>query len=150
MPKSKKIAARLRKKAPAKRRSPAETDQAKRTVIKKARFLIMYALKGCNISKAGKAAGNSRSAFYEWRDTDPGFLAKLNEADEADLDFTEDALRKQIKKGNITAIIFKLKTKGKSRGYIEKVEFDGSMRHSHQLSMEQLQSSLSKYGEAGE
>ena len=40
------------------------------------------------------------------------------------MDFTESALRKLIKKGNVIATIFKLKTKGKDRGYIEKQEVE--------------------------
>jgi len=37
-------------------------------------------------------------------------------------DFAESALFKQIAKGNITAIIFYLKTQAKDRGYIERSE----------------------------
>lgn len=48
---------------------------------------------------------------------------KLSQLDIA-LDFAESELFKQIKEGNITGVIFFLKTKGKKRGYIERSEFD--------------------------
>ena len=44
-------------------------------------------------------------------------------ADEA-LDFAEYQLGQQIKKGNLTAIIFFLKCKGKERGYVENTQLD--------------------------
>ena len=39
-------------------------------------------------------------------------------------DFAEGKLMQQIDGGNITAIIFYLKTQAKDRGYIEKVEHE--------------------------
>jgi hypothetical protein len=40
------------------------------------------------------------------------------------LDFGESQLHSQIEKGNTSATIFFLKTKGKKRGYIERSELD--------------------------
>ncbi len=40
---------------------------------------------------------------------------------EKKLDFSESQLEKKIMQGNLTAIIFHLKCKGKERGYIERV-----------------------------
>lgn len=42
------------------------------------------------------------------------------------LDLAETKLIEQIGKGNMTAIIFYLKTQGKERGYIERVENTGA------------------------
>ena len=47
----------------------------------------------------------------------------LTEARENTLDFVESKLMKAIDDGNLTAIIFFLKTRGKSRGYSERSEF---------------------------
>ena len=46
------------------------------------------------------------------------------EQDERMTDLAEMKLIENIKKGDTTAIIFRLKTKGKGRGYVEKVEVE--------------------------
>lgn len=48
----------------------------------------------------------------------------LEALDEKEVDFSESKLLSQIKEGNITAIIFHLKCKGKKRGYIERNEVE--------------------------
>ena len=48
----------------------------------------------------------------------------MNDVDESLIDFSESKLLEQINDGNLTAIIFHLKTKGKKRGYVEKSESD--------------------------
>jgi len=50
----------------------------------------------------------------------------VNDAKESMLDFAESQLYQKIKDGDNTAIIFYLKTQGKSRGYIERQEFTGT------------------------
>jgi hypothetical protein len=76
------------------------------------------------ISTACKSIGMPRSTFYNWVNADPEFKAAVEELQEYTLDVVESELHKQIKKGDTTAIIFYLKTKGKKRGYIEKQEVD--------------------------
>lgn len=53
---------------------------------------------------------------------DEKLAAAVADVEEIALDMAENALLKAIKNGNITAIIFYLKTKGKNRGYVEKEE----------------------------
>ncbi|HYH14833.1 MAG TPA: helix-turn-helix domain-containing protein [Flavisolibacter sp.] len=76
------------------------------------------------ISTACNAIGMPRSTFYNWVNADTQFKEAVNEIQEYALDVAESELHKLIKKGEITAIIFYLKTKGKKRGYIEKNEVD--------------------------
>lgn len=76
------------------------------------------------ISTACKSIGMPRSTFYNWVNADPEFKAAVEELQDYTLDVVESELHKQIKKGDTTAIIFYLKTKGKKRGYIEKQEVD--------------------------
>lgn len=47
------------------------------------------------------------------------------EANETTIDFVEQQLLKAIREGNITAMIFFLKTKAKHRGYVERQEMAG-------------------------
>ena len=48
-----------------------------------------------------------------------------DEANETNIDFVESKLMQAINSGNITAMIFFLKTKGKDRGYVERREVSG-------------------------
>lgn len=47
------------------------------------------------------------------------------EIQEANIDIAETQLMTQLKAGNMTAVIFYLKTKGKRRGYVERYEQTG-------------------------
>lgn len=106
------------------RRPALETS---RTAKKKQAFLAIYEAKAGNISHACKSVDISRSTFYDWLTSDPLFAAAVNDVDEALLDWAESMLKKGIQDGDHTLLIFFLKTKGKSRGYIEKVDVGGQL-----------------------
>lgn len=89
----------------------------------KEEFLQAYEKLANNISVACKQVGIGRSTFYYWLENDEYFAERVKNLDESMLDFAEYALMNQIKEGNTTAIIFYLKSKGKKRGYTEKLEF---------------------------
>lgn len=76
------------------------------------------------VSDACQMAGISRGTFYFWCKEDENFREAVNEINEATLDFVESKLLENIKKGEVTSIIFYLKTKGRNRGYQEKAEID--------------------------
>lgn len=69
------------------------------------------------VSTACKACNISRDTHYRWLHTDVDYRAKVLKINSLALDFAESKLFEQIKKGTPAAIIFYLKTKGKSRGY---------------------------------
>lgn len=73
-----------------------------------------------NVSAACKAANIGRGTHYNWLNKDPEYKAIVMEIGEEAIDFVETALKQRIQKGDTTAIIFFLKTKGQSRGYLEK------------------------------
>ena len=78
------------------------------------------------ITHVANALGVDRSAVYKARDRHPTVAQALEESRERIVDEAENALMGRIKQGDTTAIIFALKTLGKSRGYIERSEVEHS------------------------
>ena len=68
------------------------------------------------------AAGISRQTYYNWMRDDLEFKQSVEDVIEESIDFVESSLMERIKEGDTTATIFYLKTKGKSRGYVEKTQ----------------------------
>jgi len=91
---------------------------------KKARFIENYVKTFGNISKACEASNLSRTAYYNAMKGDPDFKKAIEDAEpeEVFIDFVESALVQKIKSGCTASIIFALKSKGKKRGWIERVE----------------------------
>lgn len=75
------------------------------------------------VTTAAKIAGIDRSTHYDWLKTDDDYKAQVDSIEDIAIDFAESKLHSQIEKGDTTATIFFLKTKGKKRGYIEKQEY---------------------------
>ena len=94
------------------------------TIDKKKNFLRSLEANLGNISKACASANISRMTYYRWQDDDEPFKESCKEVEEALIDTSENKLLELIKQGNITAIIFHLKTKGKSRGYNETTQLE--------------------------
>lgn len=94
----------------------------RRKRISNTQIASTFAKKGCNVSATCTALGIDRSTFYEWRKNDQKLDAMLNDESESIIDFTESKLIEKINDGDLTAIIFMLKTRGKNRGYIERIE----------------------------
>ena len=86
------------------------------------RIADVYNKKAGNVSATCSALNISRSVFYKWRNKYPKLDELLKETDEAMIDFAETKLYEKINDGDTTSLIFYLKTKGKDRGYVEKVE----------------------------
>jgi len=79
-----------------------------------------------NMSASARYLGCSRNTISRYIDTYPTVKAVYEEERETLIDFAENQLFKQVQEGNITAIIFTLKTIGKSRGYVERQEVTGA------------------------
>jgi len=76
------------------------------------------------VTAACKQAGISRWTHYNWLKEDPEYKQAIEHIPDVCLDFAENVLFRAMKEGNITSAIFYLKTKGKKRGYVERVEQD--------------------------
>lgn len=85
-------------------------------------IIDIYKKKGTNVSATCEALNISRKTFYDWKKTKPKLKEAIDEVDESMLDFAESKLMKKIHDDDTVCIIFYLKTKGRNRGYIERVE----------------------------
>ena len=77
-----------------------------------------------NFAAVGRALGVTRSAVSLFVSKRPTLKAIADECRETFLDNVESAIYKEALGGNVTAQIFILKTLGKSRGYVEKVQIE--------------------------
>lgn len=68
------------------------------------------------VSKTLNKVGVTRSEYNKWL-TNNEFKNRLQEVNELSVDYVENKLLLQIEKGDLNAIQFYLKTKGKKRGY---------------------------------
>lgn len=66
-----------------------------------------------------------RPTYYKWCKEDPEFNALCDEVQEYTMDFVEGKLLELIEEKHPAAIIFYAKTKGKNRGYVERMETTG-------------------------
>ena len=91
---------------------------------KKKAFIVAMGKTFGNITMSCRAVDVHRQTYYDWRKNDPGFAKAVDgeEFGEVLLDMAENKLNKLISEGDRNAITFFLKTKGRNRGYIEKVE----------------------------
>ena len=101
-----------------------KTNRTNRTKNDKKKFLEIFEKKACHISNTCKSINIGRQTYYDWVNDDKEFAQAVDDVKESLNDDTEDALMVAIKDGNVTAIIFRLKTKCKDRGYIEKQELE--------------------------
>ena len=75
------------------------------------------------VTSAAKRLGCAPKTVYRYIERFPALKDVLGEARESSVDLAESKLMEAINAGNLTAIIFFLKTQGKSRGYSERSEF---------------------------
>jgi len=94
--------------------------------LKKAMLLALEQSLGI-VTTAAKSVRIDRTTHYLWLKDDEDYKAAVDSIQDITLDFAESQLHKQIKEGEVTSTIFYLKTKGKKRGYVERVEQDVSI-----------------------
>ena len=99
--------------------------KTKTDIHKKAMLEALRASLGI-VSEAAEVCDISRQQHYQWMKDDPDYRADVEAISDMAIDFAESALKRKIKDGDTTAIIFYLKTKGKRRGFIEKSEVEHS------------------------
>jgi len=103
---------------------PKKLNKSDKIQLKKESLLKALHDNLCHISKSCEAANISRATFYAWQKEDDKFKEDCDAVADGLVDHVEHQLLQKINKGDTTAIIFFLKTKGKDRGYTEKQEFE--------------------------
>jgi len=84
-------------------------------------FIKAYLDGGCVVYKACAAVGVNRQTFYNWYADDPDFRQAIDEGKEAQVDWAEDKLMKLIDAGDTFATTFYLKTRGRDRGWNDRL-----------------------------
>jgi hypothetical protein len=92
------------------------TTTAKKNFLEALKKSLGVITPACNLANIG------RKTYYRWIETDLEFYKEVKDIENVSLDFAESKLHELINDGNCSATIFFLKTKGKERGYIERVE----------------------------
>lgn len=77
------------------------------------------------VTQIAKKLGCSARHVYNLMEKYPAVVDAVREEREAQKDLTEGKLFDRIDSGDMTAIIFYLKTQAKDRGYIERQEVSG-------------------------
>lgn len=99
--------------------------EQKRTEITKDVLLQHMEQNMGNVTLACHFGKCSRSTFYRYYKSDDDFKLAVDEIQEIAIDIAESEMWKLIKDGNVPTILFYLKCKGKSRGYVERQEITG-------------------------
>lgn len=99
---------------------------------------ILTVYKNClgNVSRTCEQCNISRHTFYNYKNKYEEFAEMVEATDEQNIDFAESMLLKNIREGKENSIMFYLKTKGKDRGYVEKVEHEDKVNHFIKLMQE--------------
>lgn len=77
------------------------------------------------VSIAAEYLGCHRKTVYAHMKANADVMAAHQHADDSVTDFAETKLMQKIGQGDMRAIIFRLETKGKNRGYVRRQEIDG-------------------------
>lgn len=109
----------------------------KQTLTKQQKeFLKVFNQVGGNISMACRQANiKSRTTYYRWLENDE-FRDAVENVNESFIDLAESQLRAAVSRGDMNAVFFLLKTKGKNRGYVERTEQSVSVNDFQKLMQE--------------
>ena len=114
------------------------TTLLKSTEFRKAAMLKALGKTLGVITSACRLAHVSRARHYVWYREDEEYRKEVNDMSEIALDFAESQLHKNMMAQKEASIIFYLKTKGKRRGYIERVEIDDAAQGPKRFNLQVL------------
>lgn len=105
-----------------KRSKPKQERKPEAIAILKHDFLRVLEKNLGIVTSACRELDVPRRTHYYWVEQDPEYAAAVADIQDQALDMVESRLLKKVQDLDTTAIIFYLKTKGKGRGYIERVQ----------------------------
>lgn len=116
-----------------------EVDEFKKQVLE-----TLENVKGANLLFCSEKLGINRTTIYHWRKADPIFSDRIDTICKQQrgsiVDLAETKFVKKIQEEDTQCIIFALKTLGKNRGYVEKVETElTSYNYNTETSKEDLE-----------
>ena len=79
------------------------------------------------VTPAAEVVGINPRTHYRWKNEDEEYKAEVDAIEDIALDYVEGKLFKLIDNEKEASCIFYMKTKGKKRGYVERVEQDVSI-----------------------
>jgi hypothetical protein len=115
-----------------------KTDSKKKTLLEALEKSLGVVTDAC------KMVDISRDTHYRWLKEDETYREAVEEIEGVAVDFAESQLYDKISKGDTTAIIFYLKTKGKKRGYIERSEIDHTSKGEKIVDTKEMEEKLDR------
>ena len=104
-------------------KNPTKSDKKPLSTIARKRLMIEALQNNFGlVTQSSKIAGIHRDTHYAWYDSDEKYRKIVDAIPDMNLDLAESKLKEWIDKGDKTAILFYLKTKGRNRGFIERSE----------------------------
>jgi len=87
---------------------------------------LLEALAACagDVTEATRKAGVHRQTHYEALKSSPEYKEAFHHIEESLIDLAETKLKQHINEGNLKAITFYLRSKGKERGYGESKQIE--------------------------
>jgi hypothetical protein len=82
--------------------------------------------KNGNVAAIARALHVQRNTIYDHIAKSPKLAKMLEDSRQTMLDNVESSLYREVLGGNVTAMIFWLKTQGKRRGWVERTEVTGA------------------------
>lgn len=121
-------------------------------------FLDSLATSHGIVTDACRLADISRNTYYRFRERDPDFAAAADEVMEEQVDTAVTALLQGVRNGDMTAIIYLLKTRGYKQGWSEKApwrspaaeEAEASLKNGKRIAAEQEAEAKKKEAAAAE
>lgn len=109
---------------------------------RKIAYLIAMLASHLNVTSARLIANVSQKDLESWRKTDEHFKSVEASLYDDILDLAEEKLHEAIGEGDMKAVQFLLRTKGRNRGYVEKMEMDHGVQDFEQALLKGRQRAL--------